>query len=192
MSRFKTSDPLLVDPPPGDHRRSAARPGAHVEALPGESSRALADWHRFQDLGGDPSGTEVGVAHGCHGKKSWDLSKNHGNDGKENHGKIWKSWENHGKVMGKSWENHGKIMGESWENHGNNGKMMRNHVFVPLAKWWENYGKMMETGELKDVNDGTYMLTQRHSKKERYRCNFNSSWFLLGTEETHGVWFTLW
>ena len=31
----------------------------------------------------------------------------------------WKSWENHGKIMGKMgkpWENHGKIMGKSWEN----------------------------------------------------------------------------
>jgi hypothetical protein len=24
-----------------------------------------------------------------------------------------KTWENHGKIMGKSWENHGKFMGKS-------------------------------------------------------------------------------
>ena len=43
-------------------------------------------------------------------------------------------FENHGKIMGNSWEDHGKIMGKSWKNHGNNGKMMGDHVFAPLAK----------------------------------------------------------
>ena len=47
--------------------------------------------------------------------KSWE---NHGKIMGKIMGKSWqimgKSWEN----MGKSWENHGKIMGKS-ENHGN-------------------------------------------------------------------------
>jgi hypothetical protein len=34
------------------------------------------------------------------------VSKNHG----ENHGKMGKSWENHGKMIGKPWENNGKML----------------------------------------------------------------------------------